>query len=707
MRRHQVAAGTQVHLQRWQVCRYAHQVTGPIDPQQLESLSNLLADVPDHSKKSTTKYRQLEVQLARALSLPVESVYAAYVSKAGNATVRFDQSERPRQANILVAVVDPPPHEHAMRTVEALERYCAEKRPDAEVLVFTMQEDRGWYPYAAVFVSSEEAPALQPIIDASENLRVLPQTPMLGRAGSSWSTGSLRFVVVDRQERPRGASYPLVVLQREDWPDDEYETLFSVYFYSNSRNRELLGEVKIIEKNQSGGRTPVPSSFKRLGQNFCSLGQSRSYYEALRTHPQSIYRKILRGLRDVVYNEGIREDFRDLHAFRSSLVRIGKAAVALQEAGELFKDDVARPRQGRKFTFGTQVGGDRFEIDFAFDQSPSLPDRISAIIGYNGTGKTQLLAHIALVATAGFGQRKKVNKEYGSFIGAPGLLFSSVIAISYSAFDTFILPDQFWQNDGERQSATRRLNSAGEVNGYTYCGLRKRAPGQKAGAPRGLKSIDELTDEFSWALDVAFASPKKAAILRDAMRTIRREPSFARVVGDPAQAETRDALFSQFGTSSTGHKIVLNMLVQIIARSDPRSLILIDEPESHLHPSLLAALMRALNVILRSSLNSYAIVATHSPVVLQEIPRNYVRVLQRFGRTTRVVKPKMETFGENVGHLTTNVFHLDSTETDFHATLKELAANKTLEEIEDLFDDEMSAQAQAYVLGFMRSMGRL
>ncbi|MCP2245752.1 AAA domain-containing protein, putative AbiEii toxin, Type IV TA system [Lentzea aerocolonigenes] len=673
-------------------------------------VSNLLAEVPDHSKRSTTKYQQLELYLARLLRVPTDSIYAAYVSKAGNTTVRFDQSPRPRQAKILVAVVDPPHPEHPMRAVEALERYCAEKRPDAEVLVFTMQKERGWYPYAAIFVSSEVAPALQPIIDASESIRVLPQAQMLGSISAKRSSASLRFVVMDRQKEVRGLPYPIVVLQQEDWPDgkDHYQTLFSAYFYSDSRNRELLGEVKILEKGQAGGRTQMPQGlFKRLNENYCSLGQSRTYYEALRSLPQSIYQKILRGLRDMVYDEDVREDFGRDPGFSKSLIRTGKAALALEEAGELFKDDVARPRRGRKFTFDTQVGGERFEIDFAFDQSPSLPDRINAVIGYNGTGKTQLLANIALVATSDSEQRREANRQYGKILNTGKVLFSSVIAISYSAFDTFALPDQFWESEEERRSAAKRLRDKGEVNGYAYCGLRKRAPGQKSRSPRGLKSIDEVSDEFARALDVTFASPEKRSILRDAMRTIRKEPSFARVVGDPEQAETREALLRQFSTSSTGHKIVLNMLVQIIAHSDPRSLILIDEPESHLHPSLLAALMRALNVILRSSLNSYAIVATHSPVVLQEIPRNYVRILQRFGQTTRVVRPKIETFGENVGHLTTNVFHLDSTETDFHATLRELAATKTIEEIEDLFDDEMSAQAQAYVLGFMRSLGRL
>lgn len=46
-----------------------------------------------------------------------------------------------------------------------------------------------------------------------------------------------------------------------------------------------------------------------------------------------------------------------------------------------------------------------------------------------------------------------------------------------------------------------------------------------------------------------------------------------------------------------------------------------DEPEEHLHPPLVAAFIRALSNLLTYR-NGVGIVATHSPVIVQEVPKN-------------------------------------------------------------------------------------
>jgi len=71
--------------------------------------------------------------------------------------------------------------------------------------------------------------------------------------------------------------------------------------------------------------------------------------------------------------------------------------------------------------------------------------------------------------------------------------------------------------------------------------------------------------------------------------------------------------FRKLGKLSSGHAIVLLTITRLV-ELDERSLVLIDEPEVHLHPPLLSAFVRALSDLL-IELNGVAIVATHSPVM--------------------------------------------------------------------------------------------
>jgi predicted ATP-dependent endonuclease of OLD family len=79
-------------------------------------------------------------------------------------------------------------------------------------------------------------------------------------------------------------------------------------------------------------------------------------------------------------------------------------------------------------------------------------------------------------------------------------------------------------------------------------------------------------------------------------------------------------------------------MTRLIELVDERTLILLDEPESHLHPPLLSAFIRALSDLLVKR-NGVAVIATHSPVVLQEVPKSCAWKLRRSGRVALAERP--------------------------------------------------------------------
>lgn len=131
-----------------------------------------------------------------------------------------------------------------------------------------------------------------------------------------------------------------------------------------------------------------------------------------------------------------------------------------------------------------------------------------------------------------------------------------------------------------------------------------------------------------------------------------------------------------------------------------RSLVLIDEPETHLHPPLVAALLRAVQVLLTAS-SSFAVIATHSPVVVQEVPSQFVHILERDVEGPATLRePEIETFAENIGAITRHVFSLDSSATDYQGILRFLSKKYSVEEISDMSEDGLSVQGRALVSNY-------
>ena len=95
-----------------------------------------------------------------------------------------------------------------------------------------------------------------------------------------------------------------------------------------------------------------------------------------------------------------------------------------------------------------------------------------------------------------------------------------------------------------------------------------------------------------------------------------------------------DTLISVFSRLSSGHKIILLSITQLVEKVMEKTLVFLDEPEGHLHPPLLSAFIRALSELLLDK-KWRCNYATHSPVILprsssklhMEIKKNW-RILQ-------------------------------------------------------------------------------
>jgi predicted ATP-dependent endonuclease of OLD family len=169
-----------------------------------------------------------------------------------------------------------------------------------------------------------------------------------------------------------------------------------------------------------------------------------------------------------------------------------------------------------------------------------------------------------------------------------------------------------------------------------------------------------------------------------------------------AELENEHTLIEQatslFKTLSSGHAAVLYYLTHVVELVENKTICLFDEPENHLHPPLLSAFIRTLSTLLTEN-NGMAIMATHSPVVLQEIPRLCTWKLHHINDgKINVRRPNIETFGESVGEITAEVFSLDLRKTGFYALLeKDSLESKSVERVLSMYENQVGLEGRAVI----------
>ena len=136
------------------------------------------------------------------------------------------------------------------------------------------------------------------------------------------------------------------------------------------------------------------------------------------------------------------------------------------------------------------------------------------------------------------------------------------------------------------------------------------------------------------------------------------------------------SMIQKFEKLSSGHKVILLIVAKLIELVEEKTLVLMDEPEEHLHPPLVAAFIRALSNLLTYR-NGVCIVATHSPVIVQEVPKKCVWILRRSGEELVGERPLIETFGENIGVLTSEIFGYEVTDSGFHSMIQDVVKKKS------------------------------
>jgi predicted ATPase len=531
------------------------------------------------------------------------------------------------------------------------------------------------------------------------------------------------FTTVARINRRQLSGRRQAFLVSDNWDDFGFKTLFELVLFDDDGNRIDVGPVKIMRRGMPHGRVELPGTeFDLLTENYCSLGQEQNYYESLVANAPDLREQILSSLRDCVFDLTIFEQFASEPAMNASLMR----SISERKIRETFRGALTGQVPLTAFHFSYRYPAPQVvvqtkppRLDFSVYPQSSPPTNIHAIIGRNGVGKTTLLWDIAAVLCRRHGQVSTIERGEVSFENKKNPFereekFTRLVTVAFSAFDPFRAPKEGSVNDGDIH--------------YSYIGLKKRINLETSGntvindieevtfdsdydnlAPQRveLKSEEDLVDEFSNSLANCVNEPRLQR-WKNSLALLESDPGFRDLdllrLAETDASERLVRAHSLFETLSSGHKVVLLIVTRLVELVDERTLVLFDEPESHLHPPLLSSLVRVLSALLTLR-NGAAIIATHSPVVLQEMPRSCVWMLRRSGEVMVAERPLIETFGENVGILTREVFGLEVTQSGFHKMVADAVGQElgSYDRVLDRFNGQLGAEARAIALVLSRN----
>lgn len=383
---------------------------------------------------------------------------------------------------------------------------------------------------------------------------------------------------------------------------------------------------------------------------------------------------------------------RDTAVFKQAFLRSSEAFFAWSNAGMILRglefEEVGRISDTFSVRFHMAGRPNEHKLSFKFDVNEKvLPRRFSVVIGKNGVGKSQTLGRIAQAAIEG---GSELTDGAG---GRPSL--NRLLAFAPTSTTSSVFPS-------DRRGNPRVWYRQFAVGGGS--GLRGR-PATAELVTRLARSRERIQtrDRLQLFLEAITAIDDwrelALRVNREQGGTVRLEElldggeqnRIERLSSIELKSEPVRVINDRAYPLSSGEHSFLRFAAIASMYIENGTLVLLDEPETHLHPNFISQFVAVLDNLLRYT-GSAAIIATHSVYFVREAFEDQVIVLRSNAeREIFAERPKLKTFGADVGAISYFVFGEDEPSNLAREVERQIAATSgSWPEVFEKYKDEIS-----------------
>ncbi len=391
--------------------------------------------------------------------------------------------------------------------------------------------------------------------------------------------------------------------------------------------------------------------------------------------------------------------------FNTSPLREAGARKAFNDGWMQFDNKTSKIQD---FTIQTiNTNGGILPISFHFN-SENLPYDINVLIGQNGIGKSYTLKSLVEYwLGVESGSKTSLDKiGHTPFDQYPNI--SKLILISYSPFEEFTIDlskTDLKDKDAYKYFGFRKIRNS---EGIESIGISRNLPASDS-VSSIIKALDEdrkygfinnwqskFNTIFSvlrpaigfdfMALEILNESDDLSKIpkfpilnLENGIKYIPIDPDIYQTLEEHMIEIDRSVNF-QSGVLffkdnkkielSSGQRLFTYIVINVVGQIRKDSLVVIDEPELFLHPTLEIEFISLLKKVL-DYFSSKAILATHSLAIAREVPANCIHVFRKIGESVEIDHPPFETFGGDMQRISSYVFSDNSTDKPFNSWIDE------------------------------------